>query len=200
MPFVTRQEPLYKACRHRQAYNLARNTAVGAADVSLMLRDAASEGFKVFGDTNSTERTLTLKAHYDRWLHIIGAFGAELGLKGCLQQLGLFDKERHYTHDLWLLYKEPPKQVRDAMTLKFHRLSNGVGLPGILKKHRNDFVSWRYLDKDPADSSDMTTETYVQLIDTLVDWMDNNPPCSCPERTLNSKAIYGQLLRELRRP
>ena len=199
MPFTTTQDPLYSPCPHRQEHNLARNTALGAAEVSLMLREKASEGFKVLEGANSTERILTLKAHYDRWLHIIGAFGVELGLKGCLQQVGCFERDKHYTHDLWDLYSDLPQDIRTALTLSFRKRSRGDGLPGILKRHRHDFINWRYLDKDPADNSDMNTETYVQIIDTLVDWMDGYPTCSCPARTLDSKARYEQLLQEVRK-
>ena len=125
------------------------------------------------------------------------AFGVELGLKGCLQQLHRFSRKQHHTHDLWVLYMALPQDIRKELTSSFHKRSRGDGLPGILKKHRHDFDNWRYLDQDPADSSDMNTKTYVQIIDTIVDWMDGYPTCSCPAPTLDSNAIYGQLLQEV---
>ena len=86
--------------------------------------------------------------------HIAVAFGMELALKA------LVVNEQGYCrrgHDLWELYKKLAPTTQSILTDGFCQLTKDknvtITLPDLLRKHRDDFNKWRYLD-DPVSFQD----------------------------------------------
>ena len=85
-------------------------------------------------------------------VNIIMAFTVELALKALLIKNGVEPPNRHDLLELFtLLPHETRKQLEDKFRIS---IENGevVGpesLCQLLTSHRDDFVDWRYLDKEP---------------------------------------------------
>ena len=54
------------------------------------------------------------------------------------------------------------------------------GLHGILKRHHDDFVKWRYLEDDAANPSDLDIATFNTIIDACIDRLQADM-CDCSQ-------------------
>ena len=79
--------------------------------------------------------------------HFAVAFGIELALKALVvNEQGNCPHE----HDLWELFKKLAPTTQSLLTDGFCQLTKDtdvtITLPDLLRKHRDDFNKWRYLD------------------------------------------------------
>ena len=118
-------------------YLLQKITADGGRDaLASLLRNVRSVG--------GTEVTATTLLGCVWATNIVAALAVEFTLKALLRkECGRYK----HTHDLLELYEALPDAVQALLENEFSRLSSG-SLCALLAKHREDFVRWRYLDRD----------------------------------------------------
>ena len=114
--------------------------------------------------------------------HFVVAFGIELALKALVvNEQGYCPRE----HDLWELFKKLAPTRQSILTDGFCQLTKDknvtITLPDLLRKHRDDFNKWRYLD-DPVSFQDsdiglLQLAMYAVLEVSMPDFTyPSNPP------------------------
>ena len=145
----------------------------------LIVEDSFDEWAIKYGTSEEMKEHLLNMTLYA--LHFLHPFGVESALKAVLQKEGRYSPSEHRTHHLYELFKSIAEDTRHHLTQVFFRRTQ-KGLYGILKRHHDDFVKWRYLEDDAANPSDLNVATFNTIIDICIDWLQVDI-CNCNRGT-----------------
>ena len=168
-------------CSHNEPYLRAMRRAIYVRDLcQLIVEDCFERWATKYGTNEERKKHLTLMTLYA--LHFLQPFGVESALKAILQKEGAYTPSEHRTHHLHKLFMSIRKDARHHLERTFFQ-STQKGLHGILKKHHDDFVKWRYLEDDAANPSDLDIATFDTIIDACIDWLQVDA-CDCTQRAV----------------
>ena len=143
----------------------------------LIVEDSFDEWAIKYGTSEDREKHLLNMTLYA--LHFLQPFGVESALKAVLQKEGTYSPSEHRTHHLYRLFMSIQDDTRDHLAQVFF-LRTQKGLYGILKRHHDDFVKWRYLEEDAANPSDLDIATFNTIIDACIDRLQVDM-CDCSQ-------------------
>ena len=86
------------------------------------------------------------------------------------------------THELTVVYRDisgEPIVDGQIVATPIPAHSDTAVTQAVLEHHTNDIDTWRYLDEDPADNSDIDPETLLTAIDVCTFWIDRMDACDC---------------------
>ncbi|MDE0368714.1 MAG: hypothetical protein OXI84_01090 [bacterium] len=167
-------------CNHNEPYLRAMKQAIYVRDLcQLIVEDSFDEWAIKYGTSEDREKHLLNMTLYA--LHFLQPFGVESALKAILQKEGRYSASEHRTHHLHRLFMSIQEDTKHRLTQVFFRRTR-KGLPGILKRHHDDFVKWRYLEEDAANPSDLDIATFNTIIDACIDLLQVDA-CDCGQST-----------------
>ena len=175
---VLGDDPVIDLCSHTEPYLRAMKQAIYVRDLCQLIVEDSFEGWATkHGTTEEREKHLIAMTLYG--LHFLQPFGVESALKAVMQKEGVYEPKKHRTHHLHKLFMSLPENTRNHLIHAFFERTQ-KGLHGILKRHHDDFVKWRYLEDEAAHPRDLGIYTFNIIIDACVDWLQVDP-CGCTQ-------------------
>ena len=168
-------DPVFGLCSHNEPYFGAMKQAIYVRDLCQLMEDSFEGWATKYGRTEEREKHLMDMTLY--CLHFLQPFGVESALKAVMQKEGVYDPKKHRTHHLHKLFMSLPENTRNHLIHAFFGRTQ-KGLHGILKRHHDDFVKWRYLEDSAANPSDLDIDTFNIIIDACVDWLPDQCDCT----------------------
>ena len=117
---------------------------------------------------------------------ILRALATELALKALSLAKRMTYRKGNDGHDLLLLFKDLDGGTKDLIAI-LESIHGVAPIPGILARHRKDFLDWRYLAEDRSPSTGLLAlDKALAVLLNVAEHKDFRESCSLPHLSKES--------------